>query len=65
MKRFLLTLAEDHNVIIVTHSPTLLAACDNLLVMHKGRIAMAGPAAEILPRLSGRPQVVPQPGAAS
>ena len=40
-------------VIVVTHSPILLAACDNLVALDKGRIALAGPAKEILPRLFG------------
>lgn len=65
LKLVLQSLAKDHNIIIITHSPSLLTACDNLLVMNKGKIAMAGKAAEILPRLSGKPQIVPQPGVAS
>ena len=46
-------LSKLHTVIIVTHSPILLAACDYLVALDKGKIALAGPAKEILPRLFG------------
>ena len=46
-------LSERHTVVIVTHSPILLAACDNLVALDKGKIALAGPAKDILPRLFG------------
>jgi ATP-binding cassette subfamily C protein LapB len=44
-------LAVDHTVIVVTHSPAVLDACNGVLVMDKGRLVAAGPAAEILPKL--------------
>ncbi len=47
------TLSKHHTVIIVTHSPILLAACDNLVALDKGKIALAGPSKDILPRLFG------------
>lgn len=47
----LLELARDHNVVVVTHSPVLLGACENILVLERGQIAAAGPGADILPRL--------------
>lgn len=40
-------------VIVVTHSPILLAACRDLFALDRGRLALAGPAQEILPRLFG------------
>lgn len=46
-------LSKKHTVIIVTHSPILLAACDNLIALDKGKVALAGPATDILPRLFG------------
>lgn len=55
LKAVLRRLARDHNVIMVTHSPALLAACDNVIVMQRGRIAMAGKASDILPRLYAKP----------
>mgnify|MGYP006421454497 CR=1 FL=1 len=48
-------LGRDRNVIVVTHSPILLPACANIVALEKGRIAMAGPTVEILPRLFGSP----------
>ncbi len=60
-------LAKDHTVILVTHSPMLLQGCDNLIALDRGKIALAGPAKDILPRLFGgaRPPVPPgaQPAA--
>ena len=46
-------LAKDRTVIVVTHSPVLLPACRDLIVLEKGHVAAAGPAQEILPRLLG------------
>jgi ATP-binding cassette subfamily C protein LapB len=40
-------------VVIVTHSPILLSACRDLFALDRGRLALAGPAQEILPRLFG------------
>ncbi len=56
-------LSKKHTVIIVTHSPILLAACDNLIALDKGKVALAGPATDILPRLFGagaKPQEAPK-----
>ncbi len=44
-------LAQDHNVVVVTHSPVLLSACENILVLENGSIAAAGPGGDILPKL--------------
>jgi ATP-binding cassette subfamily C protein LapB len=38
---------------MVSHSPTLLSACDFLYALDRGKLALAGPAREILPRLFG------------
>lgn len=51
LRASLLELAKDHNVVVVTHSPVLLSACENILVLERGQIAAAGPGADILPRL--------------
>lgn len=53
LRRTLCRLAAERTVIIVTHSPVLLSACRDLVALDKGRIAIAGPAAEVLPRLMG------------
>ncbi len=47
----LLELSRDHNVVIVTHSPVLLAACENILVLERGHVAAAGPGPDILQQL--------------
>lgn len=44
--------AKNRNVIVVTHSPLLLAASDNLVVLDKGRVKMAGPTNEVMSRMS-------------
>ena len=44
-------LAKDHTVIMVTHSPVVLKQCDGIVVMDKGRVALAGPADAVLPKI--------------
>ena len=46
-------LARDHTIVVVTHTPDLLRACNNIMALDKGRITMGGPTQEILPRLFG------------
>lgn len=46
-------LSKEHTVIVVTHSPVMLQGCDNLIAVDKGKVAVAGPAKEILPKLFG------------
>jgi ATP-binding cassette subfamily C protein LapB len=51
---FLVTLRElaiDHTVVVVTHSMAVLAQCNGILVLEKGKIKAAGPARQILPSL--------------
>jgi len=48
-------LARDHTVIVVTHSPFVLSHCNGIMVMSKGRLVAAGPAAELLPKLGMNP----------
>ncbi len=51
LAKTLSTLARDHTIIVVSHSPVLLSACNNVLALDKGKVAMAGPADEVLLRL--------------
>ncbi len=51
LRTALVELARDRTVLVVTHSPILLAACHNVIVMDRGKIGAAGPSREILPRL--------------
>ena len=44
-------LAKTRTVILVSHSTALLAACDDLVVLDKGRIQIGGPAQTVLARL--------------
>ena len=56
----LLALSRDHNVVIVTHSPVLLSACENILVLERGQVAAAGPGPDILQKvLSGDGAPIP------
>ncbi|MDF1720697.1 MAG: ATP-binding cassette domain-containing protein [Minwuia sp.] len=45
-------LGEDRTVIAVTHSPALLAACQNIVLMEGGQITAAGPAAQMREQLT-------------
>jgi len=57
------TLAElgrTRTVVIVTHSPVLLPICRDVVVLDKGTVSAAGPAAETLNRLFG-PRPAPAP----
>lgn len=51
LAKTLSTLARDHTIIVVSHSPVLLSACDNVLALDRGKVVMAGPADEVLLRL--------------
>ncbi|TVR95570.1 MAG: ATP-binding cassette domain-containing protein [Rhodospirillales bacterium] len=53
LRRTLVRLGQSRTVVIVTHSPILLSACSSLVALDGGKVAAAGPAAEILPRLFG------------
>lgn len=60
LRTSLLELATDHNVVIVTHSPVLLGACENILVLDRGHVAAAGPGPDILQQLfSGEGAPIP------
>ncbi|MCF8479304.1 MAG: peptidase domain-containing ABC transporter [Rhodospirillum sp.] len=56
-------MARTRTVVVVTHSPLLLARCQRVLVLAKGRLALAGPAVEVLPKLfPGQVQAAPSGG---
>jgi ATP-binding cassette subfamily C protein LapB len=59
LRNVLVELARDHTVIVVSHSPPLLAVCNTILVIDRGKVALAGPPNEVLPRIMGRPQPKP------
>ena len=62
LKKTLKDISETRTVIMVTHSPTLLSVCDFLYALDRGKLALAGPAKEILPRLFGGkvPEAIPE-----
>ncbi|MCG8508320.1 MAG: ATP-binding cassette domain-containing protein, partial [Rhodospirillales bacterium] len=53
LKKTLEEIAKSCTVVIVTHSPILLSSCRDLVALDRGKVALAGPASEILPRLFG------------
>ena len=54
LKRTLVELGKTRTIIIVTHSPILLQACNNLVALDKGKVAIAGPTRDVLPKLFGQ-----------
>ncbi|NVK18253.1 MAG: ATP-binding cassette domain-containing protein [Methylocystaceae bacterium] len=56
LRDLLANLAKDHTIILVTHSPVLLGACANMIVMDHGRVALAGPTKDVLPKLAASAQ---------
>jgi ATP-binding cassette subfamily C protein LapB len=59
LRNTLATIGKDRTVVVVTHSAILLSVCKDLVALDRGRIALAGPANEILPRLWGGARVAP------
>jgi len=54
LRKTLVEIGKERTVVIITHSPILLAACDDLVALDKGKVALAGPSKEILPKLFGQ-----------
>ncbi|MEM7225360.1 MAG: ATP-binding cassette domain-containing protein [Pseudomonadota bacterium] len=50
----LVELAKTRTIVVVTHSPAVLRLSDSIMVLQKGKIALAGRGAEILPRILNR-----------
>ena len=48
----LMELAKNRTIIIVTHSPILLTACTNLIVLERGKVSVGGAAKDVLAHLS-------------
>ncbi|MDG2243040.1 MAG: ATP-binding cassette domain-containing protein [Rhodospirillaceae bacterium] len=48
LRQTLSELGKMHTVIVVTHSPVLLQACKNVIIMEKGRIRAAGPTQKVM-----------------
>jgi ABC-type multidrug transport system fused ATPase/permease subunit len=50
-------LGKGKTIVVVSHSPVLLAHCQGLLVMKDGKLIAAGSAASLLPKLGIQPAV--------
>jgi PrtD family type I secretion system ABC transporter len=61
----LVAAARTRAVVVVTHARDLLQACDTLAVLAHGRLALIGPAAQVLRRLSAPPSAPPEKAAAA
>jgi ATP-binding cassette, subfamily C, bacterial LapB len=59
LRNSLLTLSKDHTIILVSHSPMIVQACHNVVVMEKGRIRAVGPTNKILQAPAPVMRVVP------
>ena len=62
--RTFVKLAEDHTILVVSHSQAVIAASDQLLVMQKGRIVRAGRPQDVLPDAKAARRPRPQGGQA-
>jgi ATP-binding cassette, subfamily C, bacterial LapB len=62
LRNTLAKIGKDRTVVVVTHSPILLSVCKDLVALDRGRVALVGPAEEILPRLWGGTRVSPHDG---
>ncbi len=64
LRQTLTDIGKLRTVIIITHSPILLGACSDLVALDRGKVALAGPSKEILPKLFGQAPK-PSPGEAA
>ena len=48
LRNSLLGLSKDHTIILVSHSPMMVQACHNVVILEKGRIRSAGPTQKVL-----------------
>jgi ATP-binding cassette subfamily C protein LapB len=60
LRQSLLTLSRDHTIIVVSHSPMLVQACHNVIIMERGRIKTAGPTQKILQAAQQQQQQSPR-----
>ncbi|MCW5750301.1 MAG: ATP-binding cassette domain-containing protein [Alphaproteobacteria bacterium] len=57
LRETLLQLAGTTTLVVATHAPSLLAASQQILVLQGGRVALGGPAADVMQRLgAGQPR---------
>ena len=72
LRNSLLSLSRDHTIVLISHSPMIVQACHNVVIMERGGIKAAGPANKILQSAASAPRpaepsavlrVVPSSGA--
>ena len=51
LRNVLVGMARERDVVVVTHSPILLTACNNIIALERGKITLTGPAHEVMQRL--------------
>ena len=51
LREALLQLAPTHTIVLVSHVPVLLTACQHVVVIDHGKIRFAGPSRDVVPRL--------------
>ena len=51
LREALLQLAPTHTIVLVSHVPVLLTACQHVVVVDHGKIRFAGPSRDVVPRL--------------
>jgi len=51
LRQSLMTMAKEKTIILVTHSPPMVHACQNVVIMERGRIKSAGPTQKTLEAL--------------
>jgi ATP-binding cassette subfamily C protein LapB len=56
LKNTLAGLAQHHTVVVVTHSPILLPACRQVVLLDKGKVAASGPPSEVMRWLAAAQQ---------
>ncbi|WP_417518111.1 peptidase domain-containing ABC transporter [Minwuia sp.] len=56
LARNLAALGDERTIVVVTHSPELLDACQNIIALDGGRIVAAGPARDVRARLEAARQ---------
>lgn len=55
LHKLLVNLARSRNVVVATHSASLMSACNNIIALERGKVVLAGSTQEVLPRLFGPP----------
>jgi ATP-binding cassette subfamily C protein LapB len=51
LRQSLMTMAKDKTIILITHSPPMVHACHNVVIVERGRIKTAGPTQKTLEAL--------------